>query len=376
MSAPAGLRESPLAARHRDAGARFTEFAGWELPVHYGSQIAEHHAVRERAGLFDISHMGQTWVTGRRAAEGLGYALVSDPESLAVGRAEYSMICVPDGGVIDDLIVYRLGEERFLVVANASNDRVVASELKARLEQFDSSVSPATMETAMLALQGPDAEGILADVAGEFLGGLPSFAAAEGKVGATPALVARTGYTGEDGFEILMDWDDAGAIWDLLLEAGASRRLVPAGLGARDTLRLEAGLPLYGNELDLETNPFEAGLGRFVKLGKPSPFVGRDALEKAAAHSDRRQIGLKMRGRGIARHGYPVYRPGAAEALGTVTSGAPSPTLGVPIALASARGGASKGSPVEVEIRGRRIEAEIVRLPFYRRQRRVDGDSR
>ena len=259
---------------------------------------------------------------------------MSDPTRLAVGRAHYSMICAEDGGIIDDLIVYRVADERFMVVPNASNRETVAGELRERLAGHDAALDDASLRTSLVAVQGPRAAELLQPLTDVDLAALKYYAIAEGHACGQPALIARTGYTGEDGFELFLDWDDALPVWDALLDAGQPFEILPCGLGARDTLRLEAGMPLYGNELDRDTNPYEAGLGRVVKLDKAGDFVGRAALEQVAAQGPAKQlVGLTMRGRGIARHGYPVSLPGEDAPAGVVTSGAPSPTLGVPIAM-------------------------------------------
>ncbi len=363
------MLQTALVERHRSLGGRLIDFAGWEMPVQYQGILDEHRAVRQRAGLFDLSHMGEVWVSGAGAGSGLAAALVSDPTRLAVGRAHYSMICADDGGIIDDLIVYRVADERFMVVPNASNREQVAAALGERLNGHDAALDDASLRTSLVAVQGPRAAEILAPLTDVDLASLRYYAIAEGHACGKPALVARTGYTGEDGFELFLDWDDALPVWDELLAAGESAGIIPCGLGARDTLRLEAGMPLYGNELDRDTNPYEAGLGRVVKLDKATDFIGRAALEHVAAAGPERQlVGLTVRGRGIARHGYPVHLPGQVEEAGLVTSGAPSPTLGVPIAMAYLPPAAGAiGTMVEVAIRGARVEAEIVPLPFYKR---------
>jgi aminomethyltransferase len=363
------MQQTALVERHRQLGGRLIDFAGWEMPVQYASILDEHRAVRERAGLFDLSHMGEVWVTGAGAATGLAAALVSDPTRLAEGRAHYSMICAADGGIIDDLIVYRVAAERFMVVPNASNREAVADALRERLAGHDAALDDASLRTSLVAVQGPLAAQLLEPLTDVDLGGLRYYAIAEGHACGRPALVARTGYTGEDGFELFVDWDDALTVWDTLLEAGQQSGLIPCGLGARDTLRLEAGMPLYGNELDLDTNPFAAGLGRVIKFDKQTDFVGRSALEQVAETGPTKQlVGLTMRGRGIARHGYAVHRPAEDEPSGVVTSGAPSPTLGVPIAMAYVPPADSAvGTMVEVAIRDARVAAEIVPLPFYKR---------
>ncbi len=365
------LRTS-LYERHLAAGARLIAFGGWEMPLQYRGILEEHRAVRERAGLFDLSHMGELWVSGRAAGAALAYALVTDPPSLALGRAHYTMICAPDGGIIDDLIVYRTAEERFLVVPNAGNREAVASAVEERLGRFEATLDDASLRTALLAVQGPRAKAILAPLTDVDLDALRYYAIAPGRAADVAAHVARTGYTGEDGFELFVAWDDAPAAWDRLLAAGHTEGLVPVGLGARDTLRLEAGMPLYGNELDRQTNPFEAGLGRVVKLDKAGDFVARAALERVAREGPRKSlVGIVVRGRGIARHGYPVYAPaGQGAAIGTVTSGTASPTLGQPIAMAYVPPDrTAPGTMVDVGVRDARVPAEVVSLPFYSRPR-------
>ena len=359
-------RETALVDVHRALGARLIDFAGWLMPVQYAGILEEHRAVRERAGLFDLSHMGELFVEGDDAGDALAAALVTDPRTLAVGRAHYSMICAPDGGIIDDLIVYRLGSERFLVVANAGNAAVVSDELAARLAGWKAVLDDRSLATSLVAIQGPRAAGILGPLTDVDLGSLKYYAIAEGQVAGIPALVARTGYTGEDGFELFVDWAKGPAAWQVLAEAGRSADVVPCGLGARDTLRLEAGMPLYGNELDRQTTPFDAGLGRVVKLEKPGEFVGRAALERAQREGpSKRLVGLRVTGRGIARHGYGVIA--GERATGVVTSGTQSPTLGYPIAMAYvAPGDGEPGTMLDVEIRDQRVAAEVVPLPFYK----------
>ena len=315
-----GSRATPLLSRHEALGGRMIDFGGWRMPVQYTSILEEHRAVRQRAGIFDLSHMWELFVEGSDAGAALAWALVTDPPSLEVGRAHYSMICAPDGGVIDDLIVYRLARDRFLVVANASNAPVVSDALAERLDGKLAILDDRSLATALVAVQGPAARGILGPLTDLDLSTLRYYAIAEGNVAGIPALVARTGYTGEDGFEVFVDGAAAGELWDILVGAGAPAGMLPVGLGARDTLRLEAGMPLYGNELDRATTPFEAGLGRVVKLAKAGDFVGRDALARAAEAGPRRLlVGLVVRWRGIGRHGYPVWA--GDRRTGAVTSG-------------------------------------------------------
>jgi aminomethyltransferase len=368
------LHRTPLAARHAALGARTIPFAGWEMPVQYRGILEEHRAVRERAGVFDLSHMGELVVEGADAAEGLAYALVSNPPALSLGRAHYSLLCQPDGGVIDDLIVYRLAADRFMVVANAANTQAVSDALRERLADRRAILDDRTLATALVAIQGPLSAEVLRPLTDVDLDALRYYAIAEGRVAGVAAHVARTGYTGEDGFEIFVDSGQGETVWDALLAAGEDRGVIACGLGARDTLRLEAGMPLYGNELDRETNPYEAGLGRVVKLEKPDDFVGRAALEKVAQDGPaKRLVGLTVTGRGIARHGYPVWDDD--ERIGTVTSGTHSPTLGQAIAMAYvAPRDAEPGTILAAEVRDARVPVEVVPLPFYRRPRNpADG---
>jgi aminomethyltransferase len=362
-------RSTPLVERHATLGARMVDFAGWWMPIQYAGILEEHRAVRERAGLFDLCHMGELFVDGPDAGDALAHAVTTDPRTLDVGRAHYSMICAPDGGILDDLIVYRLAGDRFLVVANASNAAVVSDALAERFEGRRAILDDRSLATALIAIQGPAARAILAPLASLDLAAIRYYGIGEGTVAGVPALVARTGYTGEDGFEVFVDAAAGTTVWDALFDAGRAAGLAPVGLGARDTLRLEAGMPLYGNELGPDTTPFEAGLGRVVKLAKEGGFVGRDALARAAEAGPRRQlVGLVVRGRGIARHGYPVWS--GDRASGVVTSGTMSPTLGIPIAMALvAPADSAPGTMLDVEIRDARTAAEVVPLPFYTRPR-------
>ncbi len=354
---------------HERLGATMTSFAGWHMPLRYASETAEHLAVRRAAGLFDLSHMGEIAVAGPEAGAALDYALVGNLSALRPGRARYTMICAEDGGVFDDLVVYRLDENDFLVIANAANTAVVFGAVRDRAAGHDAQVTDATDDYALVAIQGPEAAGILAPLAGQLdLEAIRYYAGAFGEVAGRRAWVARTGYTGEDGFEVFCRHQDAVPIWDALASGGTGAGLVPAGLAARDTLRLEAGMPLYGNELGPDVTPFEAGLGRVVKFDKPGDFVGREALAaRAASGPGRRLAGLTIQSRRIARHGYPVL--GGGKTCGTVTSGAPSPTLGVPIAMAYLEPEADAGDHVlSVGIRGEEVPAQLTDLPFYRRR--------
>ncbi|MEU2877596.1 glycine cleavage system aminomethyltransferase GcvT [Streptomyces sp. NPDC007070] len=372
-SASHPLRHTALDALHRSLGATMTDFAGWDMPLRYGSERDEHVAVRTRAGLFDLSHMGEIAVTGPEAAALLNYALVGDIASVGVGRARYTMICREDGGILDDLIVYRLAETEYLVVANASNAQVVLDALTERAAGFDAEVRDDRDAYALLAVQGPASPAILQSLTDADLAGLKYYAGLPGTVAGVPALIARTGYTGEDGFELFVAPADAEKLWQALTDAGADAGLIPCGLSCRDTLRLEAGMPLYGHELTTSLTPFDAGLGRVVKFGKEGDFVGREALrraaERAAENPPRVLVGLVAEGRRVPRAGYPVVAGG--EVIGEVTSGAPSPTLGKPIAMAyvDAAHAAPGAEGVGVDIRGSHEPYEVVALPFYKRQK-------
>jgi aminomethyltransferase len=373
LSRPLPPRPTPLLPVHERLGATMTGFAGWQMPLRYRSETAEHQAVRRAAGLFDLSHMGEIAVTGPGAGAALDYAVTGRPSAIAPGRARYTMICAEDGGVLDDLIIYRLADEEFLVVANAANTPVVHEALAERAGRHAAQVTDRTTDYALIAIQGPAAAGILGPITDIPLDGVKYYASHRARVSGHEVLLARTGYTGEDGFELFTSPADAEPVWTALADAGSGDGLVPAGLAARDTLRLEAGMPLYGNELGPEVTPFDAGLGRVVVFGKPGDFVGRAALEAYAQAGPRRVlVGLTGATRRIPRHGYAVLWDG--QARGTVTSGAPSPTLGVPIAMAYVdpevarlAPGDAAGSRLAVDIRGSAEPARLVDLPFYRR---------
>lgn len=378
-----------LYEEHKKLGASFTDFGGWQMPLKYSSELAEHHAVRNAAGLFDLSHMGEVWVTGPEAAAFLDYALVGKISAMSVGKAKYSLICQEDGGIIDDLITYRRpaadaagnSTDKFLVVPNAGNAVVVAAALAERAANFDVEVQDASAATSLIAVQGPKAEGILLRLVPaaqhELVTGLKYYAAVEVPFmvagSSKDLLLARTGYTGEDGFEIFVDNDDAAALWQAIAAVAEEGELVPAGLACRDSLRLEAGMPLYGNELSREGNPFAAGLGPVVSLAKESDFVGRAALEAlkaggAGSTSGRKLVGLKGLGRRAGRGHYPVLKDGAV--VGEVTSGQPSPTLGYPVALAYVDVEHSEvGTALDIDLRGKAEPFEVVALPFYKRQK-------
>lgn len=364
-------RRTALDALHRSLGATMTDFAGWDMPLRYASERDEHNAVRTRAGLFDLSHMGEITVTGPEAVALLDHALVGNISTVGPGRARYTMICREDGGIVDDLIVYRLGETEYMVVANAGNAQIVLDALRERAAGFDAEVRDDRDAYALIAVQGPESPGILASLTDADLDGLKYYAGLPGTVAGVPALIARTGYTGEDGFELFTEPQHAEKLWTALTEAGRDAGLIPCGLSCRDTLRLEAGMPLYGHELTTELTPFDAGLGRVVKFEKTGDFVGREALAAAAERAEqappRKLVGLIAEGRRVPRAGMKVVAGG--EVVGEVTSGAPSPTLGRPIAMAyvDAAHAAPGTEGVGVDIRGTHEPYEVVALPFYKR---------
>lgn len=363
-------RYTPLRDRHEALGASFTDFGGWAMPVRYTSDLAEHHAVRRAAGLFDISHMAEFLVEGRGAGAFLDFALAGRLSTLPLWKAKYSLVLDASGGIVDDVIVYRLADERFFVVANAGNREPVAGALADRVAGFDAAVDDVTDDYALIAVQGPAALTILADVdgiadVGRPLSDLPYYAATDASFRTAPLLIARTGYTGEDGFELYIRTSDAGALWDALLAAGQPHGLVPAGLAARDTLRLEAGMPLYGHELSLDIVPAQAGLGRVVVADKDD-FVGKAGLAERDTDGAPVLVGLVTEGKRAGRAGYQVFE--GDTAVGEITSGALSPTLGHPIAMAFVSPDASApGTELTIDVRGTRIPATVTPLPFYRR---------
>jgi aminomethyltransferase len=367
MSDNSALLRSPLHDRHVAAGAKLVEFAGWEMPVQYEGVIGEHRAVRSAAGLFDVSHMGEFLVTGP-AAEGLIQRLTpNDVSKLTPGRAHYSGLLTSEGTYIDDLLVYRLGDEEFLLVVNASN---TAKDFAWLEEQLDGEVELAdrSMDYALLALQGPKALEILQPLTETDLGAIRYYRFADGVVAGSSCLISRTGYTGEDGFELYLPPADAAAVWDRLVDIGTPEGLVPAGLGARDTLRLEAGMALYGHEIDDTTTPWDAGLDWVVKLEK-GDFIGRQALvAQKDAGTERRLVGFEVEGRGIARQGHAVISDG--EKVGEVTSGTWSPTFEKALGMAYVPHSlAAPGTELALEVRGKLLTARVVELPFYKRSK-------
>ena len=361
------LRRTPLFECHREAGGKLVPFAGWEMPVQYAGVIEEHRAVRQAAGLFDVSHMGQVSVRGAGAVRFLDWLTPNNVAKLPIGRAHYSGLLTEGGTYVDDLLIYRLGESDFLLVVNASNQEKDVDWVK-RHAPDDAQVRDVSDRYALLALQGPQAVPILAPLTDVDLSSLKYYGFAQGNVDGHRAIVSRTGYTGEDGFELYVDPEAAPALWKRLLEVGGSHGLQPAGLGARDTLRLEAGMALYGHELDASTTPLEAGLNWVVKLDK-GDFLGSAALaEQKREGVPRKLVGFEVTGRGIAREGHVVYLDG--NRVGQVTSGTWSPTFEKALGMAYVTtAAATDNAEIEIDVRGRRVPARLVGIPFYKRER-------
>ena len=353
-----------LRERHLTLGARLSPFAGWEMPLQYQGTVGEHRAVRRRVGVFDVSHLGRAWVQGPQAAAMLRSVTTFDVATLPVGKAHYSLYCNESGGIEDDVFIYHLPGDRWFVVHNASNAGPDFERLRA---VSGDTASEVTRETVMLAVQGPDAMALLTRVLGNGLGSLGLHDCVELDWDGAPALFARTGYTGEDGGECIVGAEQASALWDALVEGGAT----PCGLGARDTLRLEAALPLYGNDIDRTTHPYEAGLGFAVSLDDGAPFTGREALAQLKASGPTRRLAhLAARDRGVLRPGFAVCTPDGGEPVARLTSGTFSPSLrlGIGMAYLPLRF-ANSGAMLEVDVRGRALPVEVVRRPFYRKSR-------
>ncbi|MCT1873117.1 glycine cleavage system aminomethyltransferase GcvT [Brevibacterium luteolum] len=376
-------KHTPLHDVHARLGASFTDFGGWDMPLKYGSELAEHRAVREAAGIFDLSHMGEVRVIGADAGALLDYALVAKYSSMPVGKAKYGVLVDAAGGLVDDLITYRIADDEFLVVPNASNTPAVVEALTARAEEFRTEIVPdaaaevadESADTALIAVQGPESQAILeaAGGGGGSLDELGYYAWQPLTLNGVEIMLARTGYTGEDGFELYLPNASAEAIWELLFSAAekVDGEVLPCGLAARDSLRLEAGMPLYGNELSLEHSPLDAGLARMVELNVKNKehLFAREALEGLLTQQPARVLaGLTSEGRRAARQGATVLLDG--EQIGEITSGQPSPTLGHPIALAYLdREHTEPGTAVSVDIRGKSYDFTVTELPFYRRKK-------
>jgi aminomethyltransferase len=356
------LRHTPLYEEHKALGARLVDFAGWEMPVQYEGIKAEHEAVRTAAGLFDVSHMGEVVIRGPQAEEAVQRLVTRDVSRLSVGQAGYAAVCYESGGTVDDVLVYRTPDD-FLIVVNASNREKDVAHFREHTEDLDAKLADESDDWALLALQGPRAVELMQPFTETDLSSIKYYRYEVGEVDGAYAVLSRTGYTGEDGFELFVRPNDAPGVWRRLIEAGAT----PVGLGARDTLRLEAGMCLYGNELDAETTPLEAGIGFAVNLDKKQGFVGQEALRRENEEGlKKRLVGFKVEGRGIARHDYPVAVGG--ETVGSVTSGTLSPTLGEAIGLALVAPDVE--DEFEVVIRNRPVAARTVPLPFYKRDKK------
>ncbi len=362
------LKRTSLYEEHKKAGGRLVPFAGWEMPVQYTGITDEHQAVRTAAGMFDVSHMGELELSGQYAPQVVDYLITNDASKLAIGQALYTCACNEKGTILDDLIVYRAGDTSFLIVCNGANHAKMSAHF-AKAAENHCDFKDKSAETALVALQGPKAFEILAKAGADAakLSELKSFTFRDVVIANVRCTAARTGYTGEDGVEIFCAWNDAPALWQQLLELGRPLGLKPAGLGCRDTLRLEARLSLYGNDIDDTTNPLEAGLGWVVKLGK-GDFLGKAALEAIKAKGlERKLVGFEMTGKGIARHGYPL-RDLEGKEIGICTSGSPCPTVGknlglgyLPVKMTDV------GTKFMVDCRGKNVEAVVVPTPFYKR---------
>ncbi|MDF2669919.1 MAG: gcvT [Paenibacillus sp.] len=365
----AGLKQTPLYPLYAKYGGKTIDFGGWDLPVQFTGIQNEHDAVRLRAGLFDVSHMGEFIVTGTGVTAFLQRMTTNDVTKLETNQAQYSLLCYPDGGVVDDLLIYKLAEDRYMLVVNASNIDKDFEWLESHLDSSeDVSLVNISDQTSLIALQGPASLAIIGKLTDAPLEELRSYRfIPEIQVAGVEALVSRTGYTGEDGFELYVDAEDASTVWEKLLEAGADEGIVAAGLGARDTLRFEARLPLYGQELSDTITPLEAGVGFFVKLDK-GDFIGREALVALKEQGlPRKLVGIEMIDRGIPRSHYPVFSA-EGQQIGEVTTGTQSPTLKRNIGMALLnKEYTALDSEIYVEIRGKRLKAVVVKTPFYKR---------
>lgn len=362
------LKRTPLYEEHLKAGAKLIDFGGWEMPVQYAGVIEEHKTVRSKAGLFDVSHMGEVEVKGKEALAFIQYILTNDISRIHDNQIQYSPMCYPNGGIVDDLLVYRYNQEHFFIVVNASNADKDFAWMQEKAVNYEVQLENRSPEFAQLALQGPLTEKILQKLTPLDLSQIKYYWFTHGEVNGVSCLISRTGYTGEDGFELYFAPDKAPEMWQKILEAGAKDGVQPIGLGARDTLRFEARLPLYGNELGPDISPLEAGLGIFVKLDKEN-FIGKEALQAQKEKGvPRKLVGLEMIERGIARSHYPLHKEG--KEIGLVTSGSFSPTLNKNIALGLIPTEyAQIGENLEVMIRGKAVKAQIVPSQFYKRQK-------
>lgn len=366
--------KTPLYSEHVEAGGRMVEFAGFELPVQYTSLAEEHHAVRTRAGIFDVSHMGEVTISGPRALDFVQLVSCNDHQKMTIGRAQYTGLMYPEGTFVDDTLVHKLADDEYLLVVNAANRHKDVAYLQELAQGFDGAdVLDRSDDYAQIALQGPLAQEVLQGLTPVDLSEIKYYRFVHSEVAGVGALIARTGYTGEDGFEAYVEPAAAPGMWRAILAEGKSKGVQPAGLGARDTLRFEAGMSLYGNDIDHTTTPLEAGLGWIVKLKNKGDFIGRDVLERQKEEGvERRLVGFEMLDRGIARHGYPVMLDDpASDPVGIVTSGTQSPTLGKALGMAYLPIEATEiGTEFFVQIRKRTAPARVVELPFYSREKK------
>src|SRR4051812_47531838 len=364
---PSPLKKTPLNSRHRSHGARMVEFGGWDMPVEYSGIVDEHMAVRTRAGLFDVSHMGEIEIAGRDALKAVQHITSNDAAKLAVGQIQYSALTTPQGTFVDDVLVYKLADEHFMVVVNASNIIKDFNWITAHLPEHQDAVAVNTSSRyALLAVQGPASKDVLQTLTAVDLSSIKYYWFTTGEVASVRCTISRTGYTGEDGFEVFVPPASADRVWTAILGAGNAAGVIPAGLGARDTLRLEAAMRLYGNDMDETTTVVEADLGWIVGW-KKQEFLGQEVLQNQKAEGPRRKlVGFEMLERAIARHGYDVYMGGAHA--GTVTSGTQTPFLKKAIGMAYLPADRQEpGTEFEVDIRGRRVKAAVVPMPFYKR---------
>ena len=365
MPAAPSLRITPLHSVHRALGAKMVDFGGWDMPVQYAGIIEEHHAVRRSVGVFDVSHMGEIEIRGPEAVRLADHVTTNHVARLQIGQAHYSGLLYEQGGFVDDILVHKVAEDHIFLCVNASNQDKDFEHIRS-LNRFDAQVENAGGRWAQIAIQGPRAQATLQKLTPVDLSAIKYYWFTDGEVSGVPARIAHTGYTGEDGFEIYIAPDDAARIWKLVLETGAEFGAKPCGLGARNTLRLEASMALYGHEIDASISPLEAGLSWIVKFDK-GEFVGRDALVRQKEAGIRRKLaGFEMRGRGIAREGYEVLFGGAPA--GWVTSGSPSPTLGKNIGMCYLPAEhAQPGQAIQIAVRGQPVDAATVETPFYKR---------
>jgi len=362
------LKQTPLYDLYKEYGGKTIDFGGWALPVQFSSIKEEHEAVRTKAGLFDVSHMGEIEVKGKNSLDFLQKMLTNDVSKIQAGKAQYSAMCYENGGTVDDLLTYKLGEDHYLLVVNASNMEKDFAWLASHVEG-EVELSNLSGDYAQLALQGPLAEETLTKLAAENIGDIGYFQFRHTAIAGKDVLLSRTGYTGEDGFEIYCSSNDAVYLWKEILHVGKDSGVLPCGLGSRDTLRFEATLALYGQELTKDISPLEAGIGFAVKLNKEADFIGKAALLKQKESGlQRKLVGIEMIDRGIPRHGYKVYNNG--QVIGEVTTGTQSPTLNKAIGLALITSSfAEAGKEVEVEIRGKLVKAKVTATPFYKRNK-------